>query len=347
MLNLADYGSSDDETTNDSEKPNESSSSKPLMASLPKPAVSMSRKANEECELEDIVVKKHKWETKHPPKKPKGTVKISIPTVPDDESDSDEGDLDSAPRKVRGPSGPSTLLSMLPAPKKKTTPSMTPKVVKIGVSPSQTEQIPLSKVVENAKAKPSLLVPSTVLAAGKKSQQGIIPKDYCSDDESDEESSGNFFRLDSNGSPTVEEGTEQQPYTAIDQNPVHSSRTNFVHPSQMYNYANISSEELVPGASNRDKNLEEARRIIHKNEIASFGDDYVLPEDLEILDVTVDSQLGNVRENLMKTTRPADPALEAARLAIAGGTKKKKDKPAMQAKRKHQITYLAHLVITY
>jgi len=69
----------------------------------------------------------------------------------------------------------------------------------------------------------------------------------------------------------------------------------------------------------------------------------------------VDSELGDVRENLLRNltaavTKPPDAMLVAAQMADrtkptkAGAKPGAKPKVDQTAKRKHQITYLAHLV---
>uniref|UniRef100_A0A915IMW6 Uncharacterized protein n=1 Tax=Romanomermis culicivorax TaxID=13658 RepID=A0A915IMW6_ROMCU len=97
-----------------------------------------------------------------------------------------------------------------------------------------------------------------------------------------------------------------------------------------------------------EDDLEYVKQLIYKNEIEKLNDghSYVVPDDLEITDVRVDNHLSDVRETLLKniTTKPPDAMLLAAQMASGTSGGGKKAKPDPKAKRKHQITYLAHLV---
>jgi len=140
------------------------------------------------------------------------------------------------------------------------------------------------------------------------------------------------------------------------------------HPSQMYNYAGYNQEyhetassssaaDFVEEESSQDRPSkkrrrvgglitdEDAKKLIKKYEVDSMN--LTMPDELDIVDAHVDSHLGNVRENLVKniSTLPAGGGVDAL-LAAQGGDKKKKSKdgkPDPLAKRKNQITYLAHL----
>ncbi|KHJ42886.1 hypothetical protein D918_06968 [Trichuris suis] len=82
---------------------------------------------------------------------------------------------------------------------------------------------------------------------------------------------------------------------------------------------------------------EQARSLISKFEAEPFGRS--MPDTLHIVDVRVDDYMRDVRENVLRNVTLAKPQSSFNTVVPAD----EKDKPTVVAKRKHQITYLAHL----
>ncbi|KRX98737.1 Proline-rich protein PRCC [Trichinella pseudospiralis] len=78
---------------------------------------------------------------------------------------------------------------------------------------------------------------------------------------------------------------------------------------------------------------EEVIDLIKKYEVDPYG--MQMPDNIEIIDVRGDDQVGSSKQNVLRGLSLAKPAVSI------GKTDSKK--PNITAKRKHQITYLAHL----
>uniref|UniRef100_A0A914VC52 Proline-rich protein PRCC n=1 Tax=Plectus sambesii TaxID=2011161 RepID=A0A914VC52_9BILA len=355
MNSLVGYGSDSDEGSDTEQQPEdeqeELAASSKVLVGLPtrKTGTSQARSGTGEDTL-DETVKRHDWELKEAPKppsiakkRPKGPAKIaafgSLTQVDEESEESDDDDAGAVKRqKVVGQSG---LLAMLPKPK---------------------------TAVEKPGKAPSILLPNSVrLKQQSKREQSTssggvsnaaIPRsggDDSDQDDDDRDEQGDFFGLsrkhiaDEIEMPISAFGMDAQ-YGPARPPPgaAHSSRYSAYetddseepqHASQMYNMAGVEvSAEMTAGQISD----EAARKLIFRHEMAPWGfhESAATSAVSDIIDVSVDQSLGpNIRANLLKNL--SDKPLQLPQKP----QKKVKETQDVNAKRKHQITYLARVAV--
>ncbi|KAL1235887.1 Proline-rich protein PRCC [Trichinella spiralis] len=92
-----------------------------------------------------------------------------------------------------------------------------------------------------------------------------------------------------------------------------------------------TNTEAIPKVRRLDN--EEVFDLIKKYELDPYGME--MPDNIEIIDVRGDDQVGSSKQNVLRGLSLAKPAVSIG--------KNDSKKPNITAKRKHQITYLAHL----
>ncbi|KRZ57138.1 Proline-rich protein PRCC, partial [Trichinella nativa] len=92
-----------------------------------------------------------------------------------------------------------------------------------------------------------------------------------------------------------------------------------------------TNTEAIPKVRRLDN--EEVFDLIKKYELDPYGME--MPDNIEIIDVRGDDQVGSSKQNVLRGLSLAKPAVSIG--------KSDSKKPNITAKRKHQITYLAHL----
>ncbi|GMR47379.1 hypothetical protein PMAYCL1PPCAC_17574 [Pristionchus mayeri] len=285
------------------------------------------KKADKEKRKEEKRLKKEgNTEQKEETKKKRGPVRIDAfgglkAAVEVEEEENQEQKSVPAP----APSSSSLkLLSMLPAPKTASRLAPSAKAASIMVPPSLR-----GKAEQTA---PVVKHPVKTLVSGV-------------DSSDDEEGDGDFFGLSStnelpNAVASHIPGVPLLPSYGL------SDEAGPARPDPMdssYGYEEAEEKEEGPSSSAGLKQIsdEAAQNLIFKHDYAPFGYDRRGFADADIIDVSVDRAIGpNVQENLLKNlnrhnmARASMPSLPAAAAP--------KDK---NAKRKHQITYLANIAV--
>ncbi|VDP05952.1 unnamed protein product, partial [Soboliphyme baturini] len=288
-------------------------------------------------------ISRRPWELKHrvepPASKKRGRVKIFLPELPD---------VDEEPDVVRPSTSSafsSQLLSLLPEPKSD---------VKQKSNSLLLPSVSGKKRVKSTPVERSDLPYSTERLPAANSSKVNLEGEQDSEPEEDglPYVCANFFSIDSHSTGSVREeaplpslvkvvGPESIPIAPVEF-PVAMDDANVYEVPPEACSSHDSMAESFPGAGQKvgkTISIEQARKLIKKHETDPFTGRTV-PDDLQIIDVNVDTQLEGVRENLLRNlTGPKAPD------AMLNAAKKEDTKvnPGGVAKRKHQITYLAFL----
>ncbi|GMS95240.1 hypothetical protein PENTCL1PPCAC_17415, partial [Pristionchus entomophagus] len=220
------------------------------------------------------------------------------------------------------------LFSMLPAPKTSSRLAPSGKAVSLMMPPS-------------LRTKTAEKTASTVV------KQPMRPIVSGVDSSSDEEDDGDFFGLSSTQSTVVPKPINHIPGVPLLPSYGLSDEAGPARPGPMdstHGYEDAEEEEDEgPTSSGQMKKIsdEAAQNMIFKYDYAPFGHDRRGFTDADIIDVSVDKAIGpNVQENLLKNLNRHNMARASMPTLPAAAAPKDKN-----AKRKHQITYLANIAV--
>jgi len=322
-----------------------------VLAALPSSSSSFSssrlvdkRRSVHADDILDDVVKPREWEktlAEKPPKHKKHHKKrkdekkridafggLSAISNKKDESDDDEDAiLKKKPKMDSVFPKKDSLLAMLPQPKLK---------------------------ANNATLKPSVILLRQSVSKQKKNTERPVKHEAkfiaTADSDEDEDAAattGDFFGLSRAAEPAVTTTLgasygPMKPNFDVEEQEISGDH---LHPSQMYNMANEDMDNhLQPSKVKGVITDEQAHKMIVKHELAPWGfhDGAATAAVSEMIDVSVDETLGpNIRENILKSLGHKAPPTSS--FALPGP--KTKETVDVNAKRKHQITYLAKMAV--